>query len=95
MATYWRRKNNQISFLSTQLRKVFEEQKIIIVDGLLVPVQMSGDRADLTIDTVVYYCTDQVSTCYVDPIRVKVAIVASPDGATILPVDILVKKPGT
>jgi len=33
MATYWRRKNNQISFLSTQLRKIFEEQKIIIVDG--------------------------------------------------------------
>jgi DNA-binding beta-propeller fold protein YncE len=61
---------------------------------LSVPVEFSGGRSDLTIDTVVYYCTDQSSVCYVDPIRVKVAVVASPGGAAVLPLDIPVKKPG-
>ena len=38
---------------------------------LEVPIEPDGGRAEVTIDTVVYYCTSQSSVCYVDPIRVK------------------------
>jgi hypothetical protein len=42
---------------------------------------------------VVYYCTERSSLCYVDPIRVKIALAASPGGAAEVPVDIPVRTP--
>jgi hypothetical protein len=61
---------------------------------LEVPVEPVNGRGEMTIDTVVYYCTSQASVCYVDPIRVKLAIRATPSGPAVAPVDIAVKRPG-
>ncbi len=63
---------------------------------LPVPVSISGTgRSEVTVDTVVYYCTERSSVCYVDPIRVKIALAASPGGAVEVPVDIPVRTPPT
>ncbi|HSW50272.1 MAG TPA: hypothetical protein VLH09_08865, partial [Bryobacteraceae bacterium] len=59
-----------------------------------VPFEQAGGRAELTIDTVVYYCTPRTSACYVDPIRVKLATRATEAGAAVTPIEIPVKKPG-
>jgi hypothetical protein len=61
---------------------------------LEVPIEQEGGRADLTIDTVVYYCTSQSSACYVDPIRVKLAVRGTPSGPPVSEVKITVRKPG-
>jgi DNA-binding beta-propeller fold protein YncE len=60
---------------------------------LPVPVSISGGRSEVTIDTVVYYCTERSSACYVDPIRVKIALAASPGGAAEVPIEIPVRPP--
>jgi hypothetical protein len=49
----------------------------------------------VTIDTVVYYCTSQSSACYVDPIRVKLALKPTASGPATAPVTIDVKIPGS
>ncbi len=59
-----------------------------------VPLVKLGARAEAVIDTVVYYCTSQSSACYVDPIRVKIALKAAPDAPASAPVEIRVRKPG-
>jgi len=61
---------------------------------LSLPVQVPAGRSEVTIDTVVYYCTEKSTVCLVDPIRVKLALVGSPGGPAEVPVEISVKKPG-
>jgi thiol-disulfide isomerase/thioredoxin len=61
---------------------------------LEVPIEQVNGRAELTIDTVVYYCTSQSSACYVDPIRVRLAVRAAPAGPPVTAVEIAVRKPG-
>jgi hypothetical protein len=58
-----------------------------------LPVEVPAGRSELTIDTVVYYCTEKSTACLVDPIRVKLALHASPGGPAGLPIDIPVRKP--
>jgi hypothetical protein len=60
---------------------------------LQVPVELPAGRSDLTIDTVVYYCAENSTVCLVDPIRVKLALQASPGAPAGVPVDIPVRKP--
>jgi thiol-disulfide isomerase/thioredoxin/DNA-binding beta-propeller fold protein YncE len=59
-----------------------------------VPIERVNGRSDVTIDTVVYYCTSQSSACYVDPIRVTLELKPSDSGPSTAPVDIPVKTPG-
>ncbi len=61
---------------------------------LEVPVERINGRSEVTIDTVVYYCTSESSACYVDPIRVKLALKPTASGPSTAPVDIGVKTPG-
>jgi hypothetical protein len=42
---------------------------------------------------VVYYCAEKSTVCLVDPIRVKLALQASPGAPAGVPVDIPVRKP--
>jgi len=60
-----------------------------------VPVEQVNGRGELTIDTVVYYCTAKSSACYVDPVRVKLALRAAASGPAVAPVEISVKPPGS
>jgi hypothetical protein len=61
---------------------------------LKVPLLLEGASSEVTIDTVVYYCTSQASVCYVDPIRVRLALKASAAGPSVAVVAIPVKQPG-
>jgi thiol-disulfide isomerase/thioredoxin/sugar lactone lactonase YvrE len=61
---------------------------------LEVPVEQVNAASDLTIDTVVYYCTSQSSACYVDPIRVRLALKPTGSGPAAVAVSIDVKTPG-
>jgi hypothetical protein len=58
-----------------------------------VPIDLPSGRSEVTLDTIVYYCTAPSSACYVDPIRVKLALAASASAPASLPVDIPVRKP--
>ncbi len=58
-----------------------------------VPIEPLNGRSEVTIDTIVYYCTTPSSACYVDPIRAKLALKASPSAPGVVPVEIAVKKP--
>jgi hypothetical protein len=60
---------------------------------LNVPFSLDGGVSEVTIDTVVYYCTSQSSVCYVDPIRVRLALKVSAAGRAVAMVDIPVKQP--
>jgi DNA-binding beta-propeller fold protein YncE len=60
---------------------------------LQLPVELPAGRSELTIDSVVYYCTENSTACLVDPIRVKLALQASPGAPAGAPVDIPVRKP--
>jgi DNA-binding beta-propeller fold protein YncE/cytochrome oxidase Cu insertion factor (SCO1/SenC/PrrC family) len=61
---------------------------------LNVPVLLEGGGSEVTIDTVVYYCTSQSTVCYVDPIRVRLDLKASAAGPSVAVVAIPVKHPG-
>jgi DNA-binding beta-propeller fold protein YncE len=58
-----------------------------------VPIPKLVKPSEMTIDTVVYYCTEQSVACYVDPIRVKLALKPSAAGTAKLPIEVAVKTP--
>ncbi len=58
-----------------------------------VPLAAAGD-GELAIDSIVYYCTEESTACYVDPVRLKVPVRVAPDGAAVLSLSIPVKTPG-
>lgn len=61
---------------------------------LLVPAELPAGRSELIIDTVVYYCTDKSSACYVDPIRARVTLEGVAGGPERATVTIPARKPG-
>jgi len=62
---------------------------------LEIPMEAPTGSSEVTIETVVYYCTDKSSACYVDPIRATVALHASAGGPERPRVSIPVRKPGS
>jgi thiol-disulfide isomerase/thioredoxin/sugar lactone lactonase YvrE len=61
---------------------------------LNVPLYMQGASSEVTLDTVVYYCTSQSSVCLVDPIRVKLVLKVAASAPVTALVNIPVRKPG-
>lgn len=47
----------------------------------------------IEIETVVYYCINTASTCYVDPIQARATLIAADDGDPLVSVTIPVKQP--
>jgi thiol-disulfide isomerase/thioredoxin len=58
-----------------------------------VSLATSAGTGELTVDAVVYYCTEQSTACFVDPVRLKVPVQITPQGAPMLKLEVPVKTP--
>ncbi len=61
---------------------------------LNIPIAVRGEGAEVLIDTIVYYCTDSSSACYVDRIRARLMLQPAPQGSSRVPVLITARVPG-
>jgi DNA-binding beta-propeller fold protein YncE len=61
---------------------------------LRIPVDAPAGSSEITFETVVYYCTDRSSACYVDAIRATLRLDASPSGPEQARAQIPVRVPG-
>lgn len=58
-----------------------------------VPLTASFGDSELTIDAIVYYCTEQSTACYVDRVRLKAPVQVTAPGTPVLKVEVPVKTP--
>ena len=56
-----------------------------------IPVKAAAGNTGLTFDTVIYYCAENSSICLFDHLRLNVPVEVSKAGASVLPVDVVVK----
>ncbi len=60
-----------------------------------VTVDVPAGRSEAVFETVVYYCTERSSACYVDPIQGVVALEAVPGGSAEVQLQVTARKPGS
>ena len=58
-----------------------------------VPLATAAGAGELTVDAVVYYCTEQSTACFVDPVRLRAPVQITPQGAPVLELEVPVKAP--
>ncbi len=58
-----------------------------------LPIGDLRGNSMLEIETVIYYCIDTASACYVDPVQARVNLIAADDGSPLAAVTIPAKQP--
>ncbi|MDD5672295.1 MAG: hypothetical protein PHN49_11715, partial [Candidatus Omnitrophica bacterium] len=56
-----------------------------------IPLNCSAGKAELTLNTVIYYCSRASKQCFFDNVQVKISVTVQPGGPSEIPLTLEVK----